>query len=374
MTPRVPSVDALRGLIMIIMALDHVRDFFHFEAMQFRPEELSRASAALFLTRWITHFCAPVFVFTAGIAARLLLQRGRTKGALSRFLWTRGLWLIFLEVTVVRFALLLAGSPNLLLLEVIWVLGVSMILLAGLIYVPSHLLAPFSVAVIALHNLAGPGQGSGPMGNLLHQQGVFLLGPFVVLTAYPLVPWFAVMAVGYCFGQCFEIDDEERRRRIFAWTGLALTAAFIALRFINVYGNPTPWDGTVLSFLNCEKYPPSLDFLLMTLGPAILLLSRLSEPPDFLLTYGRVPLFFFVAHLYVIHTVAKLAAAWQLGRPDLLFSLTISMASPSRPGSYGFGLPVVYIVWLAVVAAMYPACHLFGELKRQHKGWWLSYL
>ena len=312
---------------MIIMALDHVRDFFHSQATKFQPDDLTRTTAALFFTRWITHFCAPVFVFTAGLSAYFLLSRGRSKAEVSRFLWTRGLWLVFLELTVVHFGLLLAESPGLVLLEVIWALGVSMIVLAGLIHVPVRWLAPLSLAVVALHNLADPIASSG-VWNILHRQGAFPLGPFTVFAAYPLVPWFAVMAAGYCFGHLFEFD-ETRRGRLFTRIGLGLTMGFVLLRTLNVYGNPTPWDGSALSFLNCAKYPPSLDFLLMTFGPAILLLSRLENPPALLLTYGRVPLFYFVVHLYLIQALAKVAVALQLGRTDLLFDLTKSMASPS---------------------------------------------
>jgi uncharacterized membrane protein len=353
---------------MIVMALDHVRDFFHSEAMKFQPEDLARTTAVLFFTRWITHFCAPVFVFTAGLGAYFQVQRGQSKAEVSRFLWTRGLWLVFLEFTVVNFGILLGSAPGVFILEVIWVLGVSMILLAAFIHLPPRLLAVLSVAVIALHNLADPIRGSG-LWNILHQQGAFKLGPFTVVAAYPLVPWFAVMAAGFCFGPLIA------RRDWLVRMGLGLTAGFAALRLLNVYGNPTPWDGSALSFFNCAKYPPSLAFLLMTLGPAIFLLSRLERPPEFLLVYGRVPLFYFVVHFYFIHLLAKVAAALQLGRADLLFALTPSMASPDRPAGYGFDLWVVYLVWVSVVVAMYPLCHWFGELKQRRRGdRWLSYL
>ena len=372
MKPRVASVDALRGLIMIVMALDHVRDFFHSTAMKFQPDDLARTTSILFFTRWITHFCAPVFVFTAGTAAYFLLQRGRTKGQVSRFLWTRGLWLVFLELTVVRFAVLLAGAPGVFILEVIWVLGVSMIMLAALIHLPLRMLTVLSLATIALHNLADPIQGGG-LWNILHVQGAFKLGSFFVVAAYPLVPWFAVMAAGYCFGHLFDLD-EPTRRKLFTRIGLGLTVAFVALRFLNIYGNLTPWNGSALSFLNCTKYPPSLDFLLMTLGPAILLLGWLERPPALLVTYGRVPLFYFVVHFYLIHALAKAAVAVQLGRTDLLYSLAPSMALPDRPAEYGFDLWVVYLIWIAVVAMLYTLCRWFGELKQRRTNWWLSYL
>lgn len=357
---------------MIIMALDHVRDFFHAQSLQFQPENLERTYPLLFFTRWITHFCAPVFVFTAGLGACFLLRRGRTKGEVSRFLWTRGLWLVFLELTVVNFGVLLLGAPRLYILEVIWVLGISMIILAAAIHIPVRVLAALSLAIIALHNLLDPIRGSG-LWNVLHQQGVFRLGPFTIVAAYPLVPWFAVMAAGFCFGYLFE-RDEAWRRQVFTRAGLALTAGFVALRLINVYGDPTAWNGSGLSFFNVTKYPPSLEFLLMTLGPAILLLPWLEHPPAFLLTYGRAPLIYFVVHFYLIHLLAKVAVAWQLGRTDLLASLTVSMASPGRPKEYGFDLGGVYLVWITVVLLMYPVCKWFGELKRRRTDWWLSYL
>ncbi len=357
---------------MIIMALDHVRDFFHKQALLFQPENLERTYPALFFTRWITHFCAPVFVFTAGMGAYFLLRRGRTKGQLARFLITRGLWLIFLEVTAVNFAVLLLNSPGIYILEVIWVIGVSMIILAGLIYLPVRVLTVLSLAIIALHNLLDPIRGGG-LWNILHQQGFFRMGPVAIVAAYPLVPWFAVMAAGYCFGHLYEWD-EPRRRTLFTRIGLALTIAFVALRVLNVYGDPQSWNGSGLSFLNVTKYPPSLEFLLMTLGPAITLLPWLERPPAVLLTYGRVPLFYFVIHFYLIHVLAKFAVALQLWRTDLLLSLKVAMGSAARPAEYGFDLWAVYLIWLGVVAIMYPLCKWFGELKRRRTDWWLSYL
>lgn len=372
MKQRVASVDALRGLIMIIMALDHVRDFFHSQAFQFQPENLARTTAAIFLTRWITHFCAPVFVFTAGIGAYFLLQRGRSKAEVSRFLWTRGLWLIFLELTVVNFGILLLSAPNIYILEVIWVIGVSMIMLAGMIYVPVRMLALLSIAIIASHNLLDP-VGSSGLWNVLHRQGAFKLGPLTIVAAYPLIPWFAVMAAGFCFGHLFTLD-EASRRRLFTQIGLTLIAAFLLLRPMNFYGDPSPWNGAALSFLNCTKYPPSLEFLLMTLGPAILLLPWLERSPQMFLVYGRVPLFYFIVHFYLIHLLSKIAVALQLGRTDLLVSLKTSMASPARPPEYGFELWAVYLVWFGVVALMYPLCRWFGALKQRRSDWWLSYL
>jgi uncharacterized membrane protein len=355
--PRIQSVDALRGLIMIVMALDHTRDFFHADALVFRPEDLTRATPALFFTRWITHFCAPVFMFTAGLGAYFWLNRGgqgRTRPQLSQFLLTRGLWLAFLDLAVVHFAVSLGKGP--IILTPLWGLGWAMVALALLIYIPTVPLAVLSVAVIASHNLLDgiPATGFGPaawLWNCLHQLGVFKVHGTPVLISYPFIPWFAVMSAGYCFGNILILEPAKRRQ----WTlriGLALTLAFLIIRTINVYGDPAPWSGNnILSFLRCNKYPPSLDFLLMTLGPALMLLAWLDRctfsPANPLLVFGRVPLFYFVVHLFALHLLA-------VRRTD--------------------NLAVVYLIWIAVVTALYPVCRWFANLKQQTKATWLSYL
>ncbi len=287
--PRLTAVDALRGAIMIVMALDHTRDFLHIGAMSFSPEDLSRTTAALFFTRWITHICAPVFMFTAGLGAFFRLQRpGTTKADLSRFLWTRGVWLVIVELTIMRLAMnfsLDARFPVILL--VLSALGLSMICLAVLVHLPRHVLAIGSLAVVALHNLLDGVQAStfgalAPVWNLLHQQGVFILGGIPFVVAYPLVPWVAVMALGFCAGSLFLRPPEERQRLLLRW-GIGLIVAFVVIRAFNVYGDPQPWSTqssplfTVISFFRATKYPPSLDFLLMTLGPALLILRYLDR-------------------------------------------------------------------------------------------------
>lgn len=351
---RIQSVDALRGLIMIVMALDHVRDFFHNAAAQFQPDDLTRTTAAIFFTRWITHFCAPVFMFTAGMGAYFWFQRGRTKTELSKFLATRGLWLMVLDVTVVRFAM--TFGAGILLINVLWGLGCAMIVLALLIYLPVRVLAVVSIAVIALHNLADPINLPG-----LHQIGVFQLRGATIVISYTLIPWFAVMSAGFCFGELF-----TKHKQWMAPIGLSLTAAFVILRTINIYGDPIPWTEGILSFLRVNKYPPSLDFLLMTLGPAILLLALFDKMRfssiNPLLIFGRVPLFYFLVHLYVIHL------------------LVILIAGPSvnplvkAPPGYGYNLGIVYIIWIGIVAALYPLCLWYARLKQRRRDWWLSYL
>ncbi len=344
-TSRLTSVDAIRGLVMIIMALDHTRDFFSRDATLFQPDDLTRTTAALFFTRWITHFCAPTFMFTAGVSAYLYMSRGRTVGELSRFLWTRGIWLAFLDLTVMRFALTFSLTEGPVILIVLWALGWSMVALGFLAHLPVRVLAVLCILTVALHNLLDPIQG-GWFWDILHQQALFKVGPIPVVVAYPLIPWIAVMALGYCFGPYL-------RRGWQLKLGLGLTAAFILIRTINIYGDPSPWKGTFLSFLRCTKYPPSLDFLLMTLGPAFLVwawLDRLSlSRTNPLIVFGRVPLFYFVVHFYLIHLLRL-------------------------PLKSGVGLGAVYAVWIGIVIVMYPLCLWYSRLKERRRDWWLSYL
>ncbi len=386
---RIASVDALRGLVMVIMALDHVREYFHSGPLHFQPEDLQHTTVLVFLTRWVTHICAPVFMFTAGIGAFFWLRRGHTKYELSRFLWTRGFWLVGLELTVVRLALSFSLFSGDVILEVIWALGCSMIALGFLIWLPMRVLAVLSILVIGLHNLADPVSAErfgrfAWVWNVLHQQGTFKIGGASVVTAYPLVPWIAVMALGFCFGEVLTLEP-ARRQRLMARIGLALIVAFFVIRGINIYGDPAPWSNavpgmTVLSFLRCAKYPPSLDFLLMTLGPAILLLSRLDRMEfsavNPLIVFGRVPLFYFIVHLFLIHGLTVPAALIRYGHAGFLLTPIPSMGGDMRvyPADYGYGLGAVYLVWAAVVVLMYPVCLWFGRLKARRTDWWLSYL
>ena len=374
---------------MIVMALDHVRDFFHQGAMSFSPEDLSRTTTALFLTRWITHFCAPVFMFTAGLGAFLWLTRGHTKSELSRFLWTRGLWLIFLDVVVSRFGMNFSLLEGPVILNVLWALGWSMVILAALIHVPIRVLAPLSIAMIALHNLADP-INAGQFGafnwvwNFLHQSGMLPVDGAVVIVAYPVVPWFAVMAAGFCFGPVFSLDPFERRRWMIR-IGAGMILAFLVLRGINIYGDPQPWSNkfpgmTALSFLRSTKYPPSLDFLLMTLGPALLVLAALDRTTlsraNPLIVFGRVPLFYFILHIYLAHLIAIPLALIRYGHAGFVFGPAPSMggSAPPYPADYGYSLGVVYILWIAVVALLYPLCLWFSRVKERRKDWWLSYV
>jgi uncharacterized membrane protein len=374
---------------MIVMALDHTRDFFHNAAMYFQPDDLTRTSTALFFTRWITHICAPVFMFTAGLGAFFWLSRGRTAGQLSKFLLKRGIWLVILEVTVVRFAMVFNAGFDLVILTVFWSIGWAMVVLALVAHLPVRVLAPLSVAVIALHNLADPVTASqfgsaAWIWHFLHQVGVFKVGRAGILIAYPLIPWAAVMAAGFCFG-CVATMEPPRRRRWMTRIGLVLTVAFFIIRWINIYGDPAPWSRkipgmTVLSFLRCNKYPPSLDFLLMTLGPAILLLAWLDRisfaAANPLIVFGRVPLFYFIVHLYVIHCLAVLLAFLRYGHAGFMLTPLPSMGGSMAlyPQDYGYSLGVVYLLWIGIVVLMYPVCLWFARLKERRREWWLSYL
>jgi len=374
---RVVSVDVLRGLVMILMALDHTRDYF--TNLRFQPEDLTRATPALFMTRWVTHFCAPSFFLLAGVSACLAMSAGRSRSEMSRFLLTRGLWLVVLELTVSAFGWnFKLGFPVILL--VIWALGWSMVVLSALIFLPRKVIAALALLAIFGHNLVDGIRPEflgvlAPLWHVLHVPG--LITPQIIV-AYPLIPWAAVMALGFVLGGIFEWDA-ARRRKLLLRAGFAAIAGFIVLRYFNVYGNPFPWSPqrtaalTVASFLNLLKYPPSLLYLLMTIGPALIALALFENARGpfarVVSVYGRVPLFYYLLHLYVIHTLAAIFALWQGGSAGFL-----SLDVQSFPAWYGTSLPGVYLAWVLVVAIMYVPCAWFAGLKARRKDRWLSYL
>lgn len=382
---RVQSVDALRGAVMIVMALDHVRDFIHRGAMSGRsPTDLATTTPILFLTRWVTHICAPVFMLTAGLGAYFYLNGSRTRAQLSWFLVTRGVWLIVLELTVMQLAYnfdVSASYPVFML--VLWVLGACMVLLAGLVWMPIAWLAVLSSATIVLHHLLDGVQAW----NLVHQVSVFQFAGRTVIAPYTLVPWVAVMALGFCLGPIVQRGDGPRRRILFGM-GAGMTIAFVVVRGLNVYGDPSPWSpqssgvDTVLSFVNTTKYPPSLSFLLMTLGPALLALAwldRLSlSRANPLIVFGRVPLFYFVLHFFAAHALVVVLAVISHGSAawSFMFQPVPSMGGPAKafPPGFGYDLWVVYAVWIAIVAGLYPLCRWFAGVKDRRRDWWLSYL
>jgi len=396
------SVDALRGFVMIVMALDHVRDFIHRGAMSGRsPTDLSSATPILFMTRWVTHICAPAFMFTAGIGAYFYWKGSnpaeaghhRTKAQLSAFLVTRGLWLIVLEITVMRLAYnfnLDQSYPFLLL--ILWGLGLCMIVLALLVWLPIPLLAAISVATIVLHHLADGIDArrlgwAAPLGYVLHQVGGFPFAGHLFITPYPLIPWVAVMALGFCLGPILELPSEQRQRIMFR-LGIGVVIAFLVVRLVNRYGDGEPWSWgdsalyTVLWFLNTTKYPPSLQFLLMTLGPALILLSsfdrRSFSRTNPLIVFGRVPLFYFVLHFVAAHVASFVLAVVTYGPSAVTFMRqpvpSMGGNANSFPPNFGWDLWVAYAVWVAIVVALYPACRWFASLKERNRAWWLSYL
>jgi uncharacterized membrane protein len=368
---------------MIIMALDHTRDFFGIPGQN--PTDLTSASAALFFTRWITHFCAPVFFLLTGTGAYLSLRR-KTPQELSRFLFTRGLWLIFLELVVVRcLAYQFNFDYRVTMLLVLWALGWAMITLSALVRLPAFVPTAFGVVLIVGHNLLDTVRSANPIWAILHGPGFVLNTPqHVVFAAYPLIPWIGVTALGYGLGQVYGWDA-VRRRAFLLRLGAALILAFLVIRGINIYGDPSRWSSqksalfTVLSFLNTTKYPPSLLFLLMTLGPAMIFLRAVDSgtPRVFrpALIIGKVPMFYYVLHFALIHLIAVVVcyarystAHWMVESPDL------GHYPFSPPPGWGFSLPIVYTVWAIVVVTMYPLCRWFAGLKQRRSDPWLSYL
>ena len=392
--PRLASVDLLRGLVMVVMALDHTRDYF--TNISFQPEDLSHTYGILFFTRFITHFCAPVFSLLAGTGAYLSLSCGKTVNEISWFFWTRGLWLIFLEFTIIGFGW--AFTFPLGLAGVIWVLGLSMIVMALIVRLPIRWIAGFGIVMIAGHNLLD-GIKSDSLGSfswlwtILHATpGMIAIRPPTInlFVLYALIPWVGVMACGYAMGALLLRPD---RKKIIFRIGLALTIAFFVLRGINHYGNGTTgypfsmgqWASqsstelTVISFFNTLKYPPSLDFLLMTLGPALMVLAWFDNAKveqklgGFLLPYGRVPMFYYVLHIYLIHSMA-IFVAWIYHQPAA-WLWHGAFFLQQKPADYGHGLPFVYLMWVIALAILYLPCRWFMEFKRQHREQrWLSYV
>jgi uncharacterized membrane protein len=379
--PRLESIDILRGLVMIVMALDHSRDFFANGG--FNPRDV--AEPALFLTRWVTHFCAPTFIFLAGISAYLYGTKRRSTGDVSRFLVTRGLWLVLIEFTVVRLAWSFDIHFNYFVAQVIFAIGVSMVALAVFVHLPRAAIAAIGLAMIGGHNAfdgikAEQLGAAAPLWHLLHQPGFFDIAPGVkFFVLYPLIPWIGVMAAGYALGPVFTQERAARVQQLFM-LGAAVTIGFFVLRATNLYGDPAPWAiqddllATALSFINCEKYPPSLLYLAMTLGPALMLVAAFEwvrgPAAGWIATFGRVPFFYYVVHIFLLHALAILFAWATIGEIGFLFG----PLAGRKPPTYGMGLTGVYAVWLAVVVALYPLCRWFAGLKGRRSEWWWSYL
>lgn len=388
-TYRVSSIDLLRGIVMIIMALDHTRDYFHADSFFYDPTDLTQTNPALFFTRWITHFCAPAFMFLSGTSAFLVSQR-KTKKELAIFLLTRGCWLIFLEMTIINFAWSFDPQFSTINYIVIWALGVSMIALAGLIFLPIPVIAGIGLLIVFTHNLLEPINIPGNnlkafAWGLLHDPGEFNFLGRINFVGYPVIPWIGLMSLGYCCGTIFKksVTPIQRKKQLI-FLGLISIVLFIAIRFTNFYGDAVPWSVqnnavfTIMSFLNLTKYPPSLLYILMTMGPLLLMLAYLEKPLNrftkFISVFGRVPLFYYILHIYLIHLLGMLAAEFTgFDWSDMI--LTTWIAFDPELSGYGFNLGIVYLVWIFVVVSLYPACKWYDTYKITHKEkWWLSYL
>jgi len=399
---RLTSIDLLRGLVMIVMVLDHTRDYVNVNGLAGDPTNLATTTAMLFMTRWVTHYCAPIFVFLAGVGAYLQHSRGMSLRDLSRFLVTRGLWLIVLEATVIRVTTWFnVDYSYLATLQVIWTLGVSMIVLAALIHLPLRVVAGFGLAMIVAHNAFdgirvaswhGPGSpvpsASAKLWMLLHQPTeVFPIlgdGSPVVLVIYPLVPWLGVIAVGYAFGAIYTLDP-ERRRALLLRIGFGLVAAFVVIRASNLYGDPRPWSPqgsvlfSVLSFVNTTKYPVSLLYLLMTIGPAMLALAWFesrrtpSRAEQIVTRVGRVPLFFYLWQWPLAHGLA-VAVSVAAGKEIGWYFMSPPAVFAAVPPNAGFDLPIVYLCWAIVLAVLIPLSLWFSRVKERNPAWWLKYL
>jgi uncharacterized membrane protein len=380
----------LRGLVLVIMALDHARDFTMGAAAVDPLAGGSGVGVALFFTRWITHFCAPVFVFLAGTSAGLMTAR-RTPAELARFLLTRGLWLLAVELFVMSTAFTFApfGIPQLggLVLvgfQVIFAIGASMVLLAAAQFLGRRACLGIGAAIVLGHNLLDPVwppntpfTPGAPLWVALHAQIAFVAPPFFVTVLYPLLPWAGVLFLGFGASSIFEAPAAERDRRLLRW-GLGLTAAFVVLRLAGVYGDPNPWRAqdplaTLLDVINTTKYPPSLLFLLMTLGPSAILCARADLVParvrQVLVTFGRVPFAFYVAHFYLVHLIAVGLGVAQGYDAREMFTFVIWF-----PKGYGLSLGGVYLVWIAMVVMLYPFCTWVSGIKARRRDWWLSYV
>jgi uncharacterized membrane protein len=376
------------------MVLDHTRDFM--TDLRFAPEDMAHTYGALFFTRFITHYCAPVFAFLAGTGAFLATSRGKSIQQVSRFFWTRGLWLVLLELTVVDFAW---GFVPWAQAGVIWILGWSMVAMALIVRLPLRWIAVLGLVMISTHNLLDA-INPASFGRFywlwmfLHSPGrIQVAGHFLFSVRYVLVPWVGVMCVGFAFGKLLLRPD---RRKWILTIGIAATALFFVLRGINLYGNGIaglpfgyprsagPWSIqptlslTVISFFNVLKYPPSLDYLLVTLGPALILLGLFDQSKGqnglsrVLMVFGRVPLFYYVLHIYLINILARLAA---LAFHQPIFHGTVIADFARRPLGYGHGLPFIYFMWILAVAILYLPCRWFMEFRARHRDWgWLSYL
>ena len=389
-SPRIESIDILRGVIMVLMALDHVRAYFHYGSFFSDPTNLETTTPVLFFTRFITHFCAPVFVFLAGTSAFLYGCR-KTKKEVFKFLFTRGIWLIFLEIVVNNLIWTFDLTYSFLILQVIWTIGICMVCLSFLIYLPKKVILAIGIILVAGHNaldgIVLEGQSfQSIIWYILHQGKFFVFSPDSILYIhYPVLPWIGLMALGYVFGTFYQKGFEATvRKKWLLYLGFGAIILFFGLRLVNIYGDLVPWTSqettakTIISFFNVTKYPPSLLYLCITMGPALLFLYAVettkNKVTNFFLVFGRVPLFYYFLHMLVIHSLAIVSILifgghWQDMIIDAESFLNKNLLS------YGYSLFAVYLIWIGVILLLYPICKKYMIYKANNKDkWWLSYL
>jgi len=388
--PRIASIDIMRGIVMVIMALDHARDFYHADAFVFDPTDLTKTTPILFLTRFITHFCAPTFVLLAGTSVYISQQR-KTKKELSYFLLTRGLWLVLLELTVIRFSMLFQLYYDVSIFQVIWAIGFSMILLAAVIHIPFKGILILGAIITFGHNLlhAISLQSGDPffiLWTFIHQANFIELIPGrSAFVPYPFLPWFGIMLLGYCMGQWYRKDfDATLRQKFLLRTGVSALALFVFLRYFNLYGDPAVWSAqknpvfTFLSFINVTKYPVSLHYTLLTLGPILMLLSWFEKIQSAglrpFVAIGRVPLFFYILHFYLLHLSALTLYMIRSGKSLSEIDFHFTAGFGGLPRGEGYSLIGAYLAWILVVLILFPVCKWYNHYKSTHKQWWLSYL
>lgn len=387
---RIVSIDFLRGIVMIIMALDHVRDYFHRDAFLYSPTDLTQTTGLLFFTRFITHYCAPVFVFLAGISA-YLYGIGKSKKELAWYLLSRGIWLVLAELFIISLAQTFNPSYPMFNLQVIWAIGISMIVLSAMIFLNRQVILVIALLIIAGHNLLDSVHAAGNgtkafLWSLLHEPNDFVFGRMNVLVHYPVLPWIGIIAIGFYFGSLYNsLYNAEKRKKILFSVGVTALVLFFLLRVFNIYGEAVHWSTqknflfSLLSFFNVTKYPPSLLYVLVTLGPAMIFLSLAEKPlnvfKEKIALFGKVPFFYYVIHIFLIHLFAVIGAVlsgykWS----DMILTTRINKMTELK--GYGFNLLTVYVVWIAVVLLLFPLCKSFAAYKKKHQAdkWWLTYL
>jgi uncharacterized membrane protein len=386
---RISSIDLLRGIIMVIMALDHTRDFFHDQAMLDDPLNVLTTTPVLYATRWITHLCAPTFVFLSGISIWLQSQR-KNKQELSRFLITRGLWLVLMDLTIITLGTTSNYHFEFFVIQTLWAIGISMFIMGFMIKLPFRAVLVIGLLIVLGHNsldwIEAQQKDLPFLWHLMHQQGAFSLwGSHKLFIFYPFLPWSGLMMLGYCCGTIFTRYDETQRSKLLLRLGLGIVVFFVLLRFTNLYGDPLHWSSkrntlySFLSFMNVQKYPPSLLYMCATIAPGLIFLALVKNTKGalarFFIVFGRVPMFYYVLHFYTLAVISD--TIFFLRGHTLDQGLKGVEGFPYKfvlPGE-GFSLGVVYLIWIAVVVSLYPLCKRYDRYKSTHpEKKWLSYL